>query len=195
MQIWLIDRLHCSARRSLTRHLNEFLIFGSAAWGIPTHLRWKSDLHSQHSSSGKPLTPGQYGVQGAKTLFEGLETLKKKIWKTIRFEIKFHKNMFKRVSYFTLARIQLIDKTKTHVTRQRLTKIKFKIVNQHYQQWRDIYKVKQTNETLTFLPMTRRFHQVRFCEPWRPAPRPGWSKPKLPAGADLTANQKNSCDP
>ena len=31
---------------------------------MPAHLEWNNDWQPVHSSSGNPLTPGQYGVQG-----------------------------------------------------------------------------------------------------------------------------------
>jgi len=33
--------------------------------GIPAQELWKRVPQPQHSSSGKPVAPGQYGVQGA----------------------------------------------------------------------------------------------------------------------------------
>lgn len=39
-------------------------------------MRWKRDWHPLHSSSGKPDTPGQYGVQGVKALVDDEEILK-----------------------------------------------------------------------------------------------------------------------
>lgn len=48
----------------LTLHLNVFLILLTMFGAMPTHLEWKRDWQPLHSNSGKPLTPGQYGVQG-----------------------------------------------------------------------------------------------------------------------------------
>ena len=53
----------------LTLHLNVFLILLTMFGAMPTHLEWKSDWQPTHSSSGKPLTPGQYGVHGVTAAF------------------------------------------------------------------------------------------------------------------------------
>lgn len=46
------------------RHFHVDSILETDAWEMPTHLEWNNDWQPVHSSSGKPLTPGQYGVHG-----------------------------------------------------------------------------------------------------------------------------------
>jgi hypothetical protein len=44
---------------NFTLHLNERLSFPTRFGAIPTHFEWNRDWQPLHSSSGKPVTPGQ----------------------------------------------------------------------------------------------------------------------------------------